>query len=392
MAVTEVLKTGLEGTSTRVPLSDLLLDANNPRFGGLGRKNPTQVEVLDHIVEVFGVEDLLSSLSINGYFEAEPLVTRETPDGLVVAEGNRRLAACLMLIGDQRAVRQADKAAEHVKRWKEHGSPSVDPAPVIKFSGESSKKGLLSYLGVRHISAAKSWDSFAKAAWVADVVAQHHLSVTEIAKMIGDQHRTIDRLLQGFYVVKQLIRKGQFNPENSVRSGRGSVAEYPFSWVYTILGYTSTRLYLELETSQGGPDPINESNLKKGAVLMTAMFGDRSRGRSSSVRDSRQLGSLASMLANPETLTMIEQGKTVDEIAVATQNIEDKLRQGVHAVRETLRDLVARLDESPVHGDIALAMVKPSEGAASLSASLVRKLKEMAMAGPDDQAVSEGTV
>ncbi len=367
------------GRRMNVPLSDLLLDVKNPRFGGLGRVNPTQAEVLDHIVDAFGVDDLLSSLSINGYFDAEPLVVREEEGKLIVAEGNRRLAACLMLSDDERALRQRDKAKSHIEAWDAHGRPPIDRPPVILFSEEAERKGLLSYLGVRHISAAKSWDSYAKAAWVADVVETHRLSVSDIAKMIGDQHNTIDRLLQGYYVVKQLEESGQFIPTNSQKGGRGSVTAYPFSWVYTILGYTAAKEYLELADAETKEKPIQEKNLRKGAVLMTAMFGDKSRGRSSAVKDSRQLGRLAAMLADPETLTMLEQGKSVDDIESATQKIEDKLRVGIHQVREILRDLVARMDESPVGQDVAIAMIGPTEKATAVSASLVRKLKEIAI-------------
>lgn len=378
----EQLQTKL-GKATRVDLADLLLDSSNPRFGGLGKNNRTQADVLDHIVNVFGVDDLLSSLSINGYFEAEPLVARETQEGLVVAEGNRRLAACLMLRGDARALRQRDKAQAYIEMWAQHGSPQIDPAPVIVFGADTAAKELLSYLGVRHISAAKSWDSYAKAAWVADVVREHHLDVAEIARMIGDRHQTIDRLLQGYYLVQQLVESGQFRPNDSVKSGRGSVTEYPFSWVYSILGYSATQKYLDIQSVPTEPNPLQKKDLPKGAVLMTAMFGNKSKGRSSSLRDSRQLGQLASLLVDPETLTMIEQGKTVEEIEFATQSIEDKLRLGIQSVREILRDLGGRLDETPVSPELAGVMIEPSDRAAALSMSLVRKLRSIAEGNVD---------
>lgn len=367
------------GRKAELPLSQLLLDVNNPRFGGLSKGGAQQSDVLEHIVDTFGVDDLLSSLSVNGYFEAEPLVARETGAGYIVAEGNRRLAACLMLAGDDRARRVEEKAAKYRSAWEQHGSPSIDPVPVIVFTGAGAQKELLSYLGVRHISASKSWDSYAKAAWVADVVEKHGLSVKDIATMIGDQHQTIDRLLQGFYLVRQLTDAGEFRPSDSLRGGRGSVTEYPFSWVYTILGYQAARKYLEIEPGTSGPNPLQAAGTKKGGALMRAMFGDRKQGRSASVKDSRQLGQLASMLVNPETLTMIEQGKNVEEIEAAITPINDKLRLGIEQVRETLRDLVARMDEVEVERDVATSVLKPAERAASLSQSLVRKLQEVAV-------------
>ena len=59
----------------RVRLADLLLDADNPRFGQQDAGG-SQAELLDHLVQKFGVDDVLSSLSVNGYFEAEPMVCR----------------------------------------------------------------------------------------------------------------------------------------------------------------------------------------------------------------------------------------------------------------------------------------------------------------------------
>lgn len=374
---------------TTAPLATLLLDSENPRFGGIGNAKREQSEVLEHIVDTFGVDDLLSSLSVNGYFEAEPLVVRETDQGLVVAEGNRRLAACLMLAGDARARRVEEKSERYRTEWEKHGSPSIDPLPVIVFTGEHSKRELLSYLGVRHISSSRSWDSFAKAAWVADVVEQHQLPVRDIATMIGDQHGTIQRLLQGYYVVKQLRESGDFRPTDSLRSGRGSVTDYPFSWVYTVLGYEATRRYLGLKGTAAEPDPIPPENSSRGGVLMRAMFGDKRQARNPSVRDSRQLGQLASMLVNPEKLTMLEQGKSVDEIESATQKIEDKLRHGIEQVRETLRELISRMDEVEVERNLAHSVLPNAEMASKLSIALVRKLQAVSLEGSSDASLKE---
>lgn len=63
--------------ATPKALADLLLDADNPRFGGQQVGLVDQVKVLDHIVASYGVDDVLSSLAVNGYFLAEPLVGRE---------------------------------------------------------------------------------------------------------------------------------------------------------------------------------------------------------------------------------------------------------------------------------------------------------------------------
>jgi hypothetical protein len=281
-----------------------------------------------------------------------------------------------MLSGDPRAENQALRAAAFVKVWIEHGSPRLDPVPAIVFE-RGMQKNLLSYLGVRHISSSKSWDSYAKAAWVARVIRDNSLSVREVAAMIGDQHRTIERLLQGYYVTNQLIASGDFRPEDSVRKGRGSVSAYPFSWVYTILGYSAARRYLGID---GQADvtveqPIDPGSLAKGGVLMRAMFGDSRAGRNSSVTDSRELGALASVLVNPEKLALLEQGKSVDEIERISLPTEDQLRGGLASVRDTLSQLISRVEESPLSASQAQAFVEPSSRVRNLAAGLESRLK-----------------
>src|SRR5687767_6135272 len=82
-----------------IALSNLDLDSRNPRFGGVTSGEASQKDILAHIVENFTVNDVISSLSVNGYFRAEPLVGRriDKTDRYVIVEGNRRLTACLIL-------------------------------------------------------------------------------------------------------------------------------------------------------------------------------------------------------------------------------------------------------------------------------------------------------
>ncbi len=94
------------GTPDQKAISELLLDDSNPRFGELER-GVEQSQLVDLIIDKFGIEDVVSSLAMNGFFSAEPLVCVRRKDGtLVVKEGNRRLCACIVLSGDPRAVRQ----------------------------------------------------------------------------------------------------------------------------------------------------------------------------------------------------------------------------------------------------------------------------------------------
>ena len=363
----------------------LLLDGGNPRFGSQ-KHGSDQEQILDYIVSKFGVDDVLSSLAVNGYFESEPLVCRREADSdqFVVLEGNRRLAACLVLVKDQRAKNHKVRTDSFRKLWKGNGSPRIDPVPAITFEKDEQQKALLSYLGVRHIAASQPWDSYAKAAWVAQVVETGELDVKGVAQMIGDRHRTINRLLQGYYVVQQLIQAGKFAPQDSVRSGRGSVTEYPFSWVYTILGYAAVQKFLEISEDTAARSPIPPHKLDAGGLLLKAMFGDRSRGKNSAVSDSRELGLLASTFASDTKRRLLQQGKTVAQIETVTQPIGQRLSDGLGDVREILGGLIAGLTENDIDQEAAAGLLTVSGGAKNLAASLDTKLREIALGTDSD--------
>lgn len=370
---------------THVELNHLLLDHRNPRFG-LQNRSESQEQILDRIVEKFGVDDVLSSLAVNGYFEAEPLVCRMVSGSanFTVVEGNRRLAACLIITKDGRSSNQAKRSAEFSRLWKEHGRKRIDPVPAITFDADEQEKEILSYLGVRHIASAQPWDSYAKAAWVAQVVEVNELNIQEVSRMIGARHRTVNRMLEGYYLVRQLTDEGKFNQQDSIRRGRGSVTDYPFSWVYTILDYTAIRNFLELTDTEAHKDPIEETNLDNAALLLRSMFGDKSQGRSAAIRDSRQIGSLASAFADREKVRLLEQGKTLSEIDVLTQPIEQRLSEGLGVIRDTLRDLIARLSEQDIPQEVASELIPASGRIRRMAAELDRKLREAA-SGDDDE-------
>lgn len=369
----------------RTDASRLLLDDSNPRFGEQNQGHD-QAQLLDHIAKTFGINDLLSSLAVNGYFEAEPLVCRSGPNPttFVVVEGNRRLAACLILLGDERARNQAHRKDRYVSLWLKHGKPPINPIPTLVFDAEDQQKSMLTYLGVRHIRSAKAWDSYAKAAWVAKVVEDEKLTVKQVADAIGDREGTINRMLEGYYLVNQLINSGHFQPKDSVRKGRASVTAYPFSWVYTILGYASVRDFLKLGDEDAHKDPIQRSKLEDAGLLMKSMFGDNSKGRSSAIDDSRQLGSLAAAFATTDKVLMLEQGKRLVEIEILNQPIEKRLAEGLATIRDELRDLIGRISEQGITEEAANGLL-PASGRNRRSAiELDRKLRKIAEGDDED--------
>lgn len=301
------------GELQQLSLSLLHLDKANPRFGGREDRKREESGVLAEIVGQHGITDVISSIAANGFFESEPLVgaINKGYDGEVtIVEGNRRLSACLILAGDPRAAAFSAMAGRY-ESDKMTSSTKI-PVQVYDWADDSHRRKLLPYFGVRHIVGASEWDSYAKAAWVASTLKDNAMTLEEIRSMIGDDQKFTDRILEGYNVVQQIDRTGAYEASESKRSGRGSFQDFPFSWVYTALGYTKVREFLGLpKEMQIDADPLGDEGLPAAGELLQFMFGGE--GKNAAIEDSRQIGKLSKALTNEKSITALRQGQSAEE-------------------------------------------------------------------------------
>lgn len=373
-----------EGETRLVALSDLELDPTNPRLGAKSGHYRDQTAILDAIVSEFGVDNLLSSLAVNGYFEAEPLVgvRKANSNTICVVEGNRRLSACLILAGDLRAKNQSRRTSAFRQIQQDHQRPAIERVPVrIVVSGLD----LTRYLGVRHIAGAERWDSYAKACWIAKVLEDGDLKLKEICEMIGDEHRTVARMLEGYYFVKQLVTENRFNPDSSMRTGRGSNPEFPFSWVYTTLGFKSVREWLGLPDRIEDQDFANkkvireDSKLDDGGDLLELLFGNSVKGRQPALDDSRQIAELAKVIAIPECRRlMLRQKKSVQDVIDLRKPASDRMTDWLSDANEALSSAVQAVARGDLKPDAAKSLVDMGAGVRNLANKLYQELFELA--------------
>lgn len=361
-------------------LDQLHLDGSNPRLGAQAGKFRNEVEILDAVVSVHGVDDVLSSIAVNGYFEAEPMVgvAMDKPAGhVLIAEGNRRLAACLILANDPRAKSHAKRTRDYQALQQKHTREPLRQVPVRVLTDTRS---LLSYLGVRHIAASQPWDSYAKAAWVAKVLDERDLTLEDVSQMIGDQHGTVARTLEGFYFVNQLVQAAQFKPEDSMRPGRGSNPAYPFSWVYTALGYGPIREWLKLGDLSEARDkkPLEgKERLDEAGELMTFLFGNRSTGRRPAISDSRQIANLAKAVADPESRRLLKRGKTIEEVTQLLKPAKERVADGLLDAQESLKNALTTLSQGEVKPAEARDLLDPSLRVRGLATDVHKKVLDV---------------
>jgi hypothetical protein len=364
-----------------LPLASLHFDPGNPRLGGYVTDRSSEVEILNTIVDLFGIDDVLSSIAVNGYFDAEPMVGLLDPDedSVRIVEGNRRLAACLILAGDPRARDQAKRTRDFQAIQNERRRKPVTHVPVLLYDESAYSEALLPYLGVRHIAASQPWDSYAKAAWVAKVLKKGRLSLETVSQMIGDQHRTVARLLEGYYFVNQLIESGRFNPQDSLRRGRGSNPEYPFSWVYTALGFKPVRKWLGLEDLTEGrkKSPVPKGKVDDARELMAFLLGNKSGKREPAISDSRQIADLAIALGDPERRDMLRRGKTIEEIVALSKPAAERMSTGLFDAQEALTSVLVPLSQGEITEEQARPLESPSRKVKSLAFEVHKKIMSL---------------
>ena len=78
---------------SKIPITKLQLDSKNPRLINQSVE-VTEEAIIAQLYRSAELEELLQSISSNGYLDIEPLIAMQDAenDKLIVLEGNRRLA------------------------------------------------------------------------------------------------------------------------------------------------------------------------------------------------------------------------------------------------------------------------------------------------------------
>jgi hypothetical protein len=291
------------------------------------------------------------------------------------------------LAKDKRAVGQRRLQEKYTSLHKENGSKRISPLPVIVYEGKNAIKKILPYIGVRHIVGFLEWDSYAKAAWVDQVLHDHELSLNEVMEMLGDKNATIPRMLAGYRFVNQLIASGNFRPDQSQRKGRGSNPDYPFSWVYTALDNPPVREYVGFKEEAGVPaeEPVPNKKLEEAGWIMTFMFGDKNRGIAAVVEDSRELGDLAKAVHDPVMCSRLKGGKKLRLVIEEARPSVERLQEGFQKIADQLMDLSGLIVPGNLESDAARGLIDPAKNVSNLAKKTLSDLRAIA-AGENDES------
>jgi hypothetical protein len=318
----------------RIELDKLRLDATNPRLAELGiPSTATQFELLKALWDEMAVEEVAMSIAYSGYFEHEPLFVENVGDGTyIVIEGNRRLAAVMLLV--DATLRQRVKATK---------LPMIDSArkeelkalPVIVTTREASWR----YLGFKHVNGPATWGSYAKAQYIALVHNNYGIELNDIADQIGDNNSTVLRMYRGLMIVEQAEKAKVFSRADIKKN------KFSFNYIYTGMDYPGIIGYLGLRTKGVTPEkPVPVSKIKNLGNLMLWLYGRDSSDTPSLIRSQNpDLKTLDTVLLTESGIKALKDGLPLSVAHDISQGDERLFRQALQQAKQSLQKALGTL-------------------------------------------------
>ena len=278
-------------------VSDLAFDIKNPRLAEFDlTDNSTEAEVIWVLWEAMDVRELVLSIAASGFFRHEPLIVAQESGKNVVIEGNRRLAAVKVLLEPTLAKNQkAD-----VPAINQEARQALEEVPTV----HGTRKDAWRYLGFKHVNGPAKWSSYAKSRYIADVHRNFGIKLEDIAKQIGDTHKTVQRLFRGLMVIEEAERLRVFRREDRWRR------HFAFSHLYTGLDYPGISSFIGLRPeSIEGEEPVPLE--KKGELreLCLWMYGSKKEKTPPVIETQNpHLRQLDAVVSNKEAIAALRSG------------------------------------------------------------------------------------
>jgi hypothetical protein len=311
----------------KIRVADLTFDRANPRLVGYGIQPTTsEEEVIKTLWVEMAVDEVAMSIAASGFWPQEPLIVGNEGGKWVVIEGNRRLAAV-------RVLTEPALASELGTTLGANLSPAVrgtlDELPVIKSTREQSWR----YMGFRHVNGPARWGSYAKAEYVRKVRCEYDVPLAEIARTIGDRHRTVQRLYRALMVLDQAAAARVYSLNDRTKKN------LPFSHLYIGLDYPGFEQFLNLRPEhEEAEEPVPPENLANLGQLLVWLFGSRKDKKPPIIKSQNpDLRRLDKVLTKSEARRALERGSSLEDAVVLADPAKDRLRNALLDAKSKLQ-------------------------------------------------------
>ncbi len=341
---------------------ELKLDLRNPRLTGFDAMDEPQV--IERLVAAEDLQELIDSISANGFVPLEPLIVTEEGGDLVVLEGNRRLAAVRVLLDDE--LRRTVGVAR--KEVPAELLGTLFELPVLEVPNREAARQLI---GFKHINGPQKWSSYAKSqfalTWFREErEAGSEVDIEDIATRLGDGHKTLRRMVQGLMLVEQAERLDLFD-----RLDVHPSTEFYFSHLYTALGRKQYQEFLGLADFGKGPlqeDPVAESHYEQLADVLRWLYGSEADDELPRIRrQAPDVKHLGQVIVHSAALEALRDGVSLEVAFKSAQPPESRFTAALHAAHRAAEEAMALAPEARPD----LKMVEVAQKLSRLARTLV---------------------
>jgi hypothetical protein len=241
-----------------------------------------------------------------------------------VVEGNRRLAACTLLVEPTLAPTNRQTVADVAAGVD---ISRVNPVPCLRFN---TREEILKHLGYRHVTGIKEWDPLAKARFLDQQFEQESGSLPDrlrsIARSIGSRSDYVGRLLTAYRLYLILEENSFFNIDGLTETNIN------FSLIPSVLAYANVVAYLGLDSSQD----IAMDGLNLGRWEFIARFIFAQEKGKTRLGESRNIRQLADILDHDRARDALEGGVSLTQARKLLGGSETAFRSLVSQAEQNL--------------------------------------------------------
>ena len=313
-------------------VSDLAFDLKNPRLVEFDLSaNATEEDVIQILWEAMDVREVMMSIAASGFFPHEPLIVAQEKEKNVVIEGNRRLAAVKILLEPA----LANPLNADVPEITDKDRAALAGLPTVI----RTRRDAWRYLGFKHVNGPAKWSSYAKSQYIADVHRNFNIGLEDIARQIGDTHKTVQRLYRGLMVIEQAERLKIFSLEDRWRN------HFSFSHIYTGLDYEGISAFIGLQPETGEiQDPVPIEKKHELRELCLWLYGSKREQAPPVIQtQSPHLRQLNAVVANREALAALRDSYNLDIAFEASQPSSNVFEKSLLAAKRDLEKARALL-------------------------------------------------
>jgi hypothetical protein len=182
------------------------LDPENPRFAPEER-GQTQRKILETLLEQHNLEEIAESICAGGFVPLDPFIVVRESGKLTMVEGNRRLAVIQLFLKPELT------PPRYQHEWDDFRSristETIDSMKRIQVWLYPDRKALevVSYVGYRHVTGIKEWDTEQRAQYAADLIEDKNgdWTYSRVADVMGTKAAYVEKLYVAHRICEQAL-------------------------------------------------------------------------------------------------------------------------------------------------------------------------------------------